>query len=639
MNLELRSIHASFAFMSYSPIPDVQLDWRKKMSRFARSSISGLSLILILGFQQIIMAQSTPPHVPIEWQTLAEKTDYRETPRYDETISYSRKLASASPLLRFKSFGFSGEGRELPLLVAASGNTFTPAAARKAGKAVILIQACIHAGESDGKDAGLALLRDIAITKSRAQLLDRTVILFIPIYNTDGHERFGPFNRLNQNGPAKMGWRVTSANLNLNRDYMKADAPETRAWLKLWTEWNPDLLIDCHVTDGADFQYNITYIYEHQEHAPKPILEWMREAFDGRIFPATESTGNLLAQYMTFRDNRDLAKGIDGFVMPPRFSTGYTTIRNRPGLTIETHMLKDYRTRVRGTYDLLRFTLEELNRNTEKLLRAVRVADEQTVKAGQSYDAASRYPLQIQITDKPRTFRFKGVESKTEESEVSGTSRVIFGAKPLEVSIPFYDEGRVKAAVAPPLYYIVPPQWKDVIGVMAAHGLKLQRLLEPATLEVESYRFSNVKFAAGPFEGRIVPGEMTRENVRERRTFPAGSVLVRVAQPAGNVAIHLLEPDGPDSFLAWGFFNAIFEQKEYGEDYILEKLAREMLAKDEKLKREFERKLSSDPKFASNPSARLNFFYERSPYWDKQMNLYPVGRITAPLNIKVADYK
>jgi murein tripeptide amidase MpaA len=609
------------------------------MLRFAVSLIRLFCLLTLLGFQQIIMAQSTPPPIPPEWQTHAEKTDYRETPRYDETISYSRRLASASPLIRFQSFGSSGEGRDLPLLIAASNNTFTPQAARKAGKAVIMIQACIHSGESDGKDAGLALLRDIAITKTRPDLLDHVVILFIPIYNTDGHERFGPFNRINQNGPAEMGWRATTANLNLNRDYMKADAPETRAWLKLWTEWNPDLLIDCHVTDGADFQYNITYIYEHHEHASAPVLSWMRDAFDQRIFPATESTGNLLAQYMTFRDNRDLAKGIDGFVMPPRFSTGYTTIRNRPGITIETHMLKDYRNRVRGTYDLLRFTLEEVNRSPEKLLRAVREADEQTIRAGQQYDAARRYPLQIQLTDKARTVQFKGVESRTEQSEVSGATRVVFGTKPVEVSIPFYDESRVAASVAPPLYYIVPPQWREVIGVLAAHGLQMKRLAAPATIEVESYRFKNVKFAASPFEGRIVPSDITHETVRESRLYPAGSIVVAVAQPAGNVAMHLLEPDGPDSFIAWGFFNAIFEQKEYGEDYMLEKLAREMLAKDEKLKREFEQKLASDPKFAASPTARLNFFYERSPYWDKQMNLYPVGRVTLPLKVTLIDYR
>lgn len=608
------------------------------MPRFAAPLAGALLLAAHLYFGNTAMAQNNRQGLPDGWKTHAEETSYRETPRYDETVAYSRKLDAASPLIRYESFGTSGEGRPLPLLIAATGNTFTPQSARAAGKVVLLVQACIHPGEPDGKDAGLALLRDIAITKSRPGLLDRAVLLFIPIYNVDGHERFGPYNRINQNGPAEMGWRGTSTNLNLNRDYMKADAPETRAWLKLWTLWSPDLLIDCHVTDGADFQYNMTYIYEHQQHMPAPVLAWIRDAFDKRIFPATEAAGNLLAQYMTFRDNRDMSKGIDGFIMPPRFSTGYTTIRNRPGVTLETHMLKDYGNRVKGTYDLLRYTLEEVNRNPEKLLAAIREADEQTVREGKSYDPGRRYPLLVDITENPRQFLFKGVESRTEMSDVSGAMRVVFGTKPVDVTIPFYDEGKVVRSAAPPLYYLVPQQWKDVIDVLKAHGLRLQRLSAPATLEVETYRFGEVKFAPEPFEGRVRPGYKAAL-VKERRTFAAGTVVVPLAQPAGQVAIHLLEPDGPDSFVAWGFFNPIFEQKEYGEDYVLEKLARDMLARDEKLRREFEQKVASDPKFAASPEARLNFFYERSPYWDRQMNLYPVGRVTTRLEAGLSDYR
>ncbi len=583
------------------------------------------------------MAQSTTRAVPPEWQTHAEKTDYRETPRYAETIAYSRRLADASPLIRFESFGESAEGRSLPLLIAAQGGTFTPAAARRAGKAVVLVQACIHPGESDGKDAGLALLRDIAITKTEPRLLDKLVLLFIPIYNVDGHERFGPYNRINQDGPAEMGWRVTSTNLNLNRDYMKADTPETRAWLKLWTEWNPDLFIDCHVTDGADYRYVLTYQYEQHENVPASVLQWERAAFEGRIIPATERAGYLSAPYMEFRDNRDLMKGIDSFISPPRFSTGYTPIRNRPGLLIETHMLKPYRPRVLSTYALLRAALEEVNRDTESLLNAVRQADEQTVNAGRSFNQAQTYPLQLELTDKSRPFQLKAVESRTELSDVSGAVRVVFGTKPLDLIVPLYDETKVTAAVAPPLYYVVPVQWKSVIDVLAAHGLRLQRLATATTLEVESYRFSDVKWANSPFEGRVMPTYRTNP-VTERRTFPAGSVVVPLAQPAARVAIHLLEPQSPDSFVAWGFFNAIFEQKEGGEDYVLEKLAREMLAKDEKLRLEFEQRVATDPKFAASARDRLRFFYERSPYWDKQMNLYPVGRITSRLDAKLLNF-
>ncbi len=601
--------------------------------------LNGKLLCLVLLLMTIkAAAQNTPP-VPPEWRTHAELTNYRETPRYDDTIAYCRKLARATRTLRYTEFGRSGEGRALPLVIAASGGTFTPAAAQSAGKAVVLIQANIHAGETDGKDAGLALLRDMAVTKTVTGLLDRAVVLFVPIYNVDGHEQRSPYNRINQNGPAEMGWRANATNLNLNRDYMKADAPETRAWLRLWNEWQPDLFIDCHVTDGADFRYNVTYQYEAGANVPTPIADWWRTAFEARIVPATEAAGNLLSTYLVFRDNRDpVTKGVEGFISTPRFATGYTPLRNRPGLLIETHMLKDYRSRVKGTYDLLRAALEEVNRDPDSLRRAVRAADKQIVAEGQAYDPARKVALRLSFTDKSVPRLIKGVEFRTEQSDVSGTTRVIYGTKPYDYTVPFFNETRVATSVAPPLYYIVPPQWAHVIDVLAAHGLSMKRLAAPLELEVESYRFSEVRWGNSSFEGRVL---VTQKNqtVRERRTYAAGSVVVPLKQAAARVALHLLEPDAPDSLLAWGFFNPIFEQKEYGENYVVEKLAREMMAKDEKLRREFEARVASDPKFAANPYARLSFFYERSPYYIGKLNVYPVGRITTPLTARLVKFE
>lgn len=584
-------------------------------------------------------AQSLPPHVPPGWQTHAEKTDYRETPNYEDTLAYLRRLAGRSRLMRLTEFGRSGEGRPLPLVVAARGDSFTPASARKAGKLVLLVQANIHAGETDGKDAGLALLRDIALAGERAVLLDHVTLLFIPIYNVDGHERRSPYNRINQNGPAEMGWRANATNLNLNRDYMKADAPETRAWLKLWNAWDPDLFIDSHVTDGADYRYNVTYQYEQHQNVPEPLLGWMKASFDGRIVPATEAAGNLLAPYLTFRDNRDpVGKGIEGFIETPRFSTGYTPLRNRPGLLIETHMIKNYRARVRGTYDLLVATMEEMNRDPKSLRRVLRETDETITAEANTYDPARRVPLRLELTEKSVPFKFKGIEFRIDYSDVSGGERIVYGDKPLDLTVPYFNEARVTAAVAPPLYYVIPPQWKEVVGVLAAHGLRLHRLAQPLTLEVESYRFSEAKFAPSSFEGRVAV-TVKSSPLRERRTYAAGSVVVPMAQRASRVALHLLEPDAPDSFISWGFFNPIFEQKEYAETYVLERLAREMLARDEKLRREFEQKLAADPQFTKSTRARLNFFYERSPYLDAQLNLYPVGRVTVPIRAKLIDFE
>lgn len=580
------------------------------------------------------MNQESRPAVPSQWRTYAEQTDYRETAPYVETIAYAQRLASASPLLHFESFGRSGEGRELPLLIGAEGETFTPVAARAAGKAVVLIQACIHAGEPDGKDAGFALLRDIAITKTLPDLFKNVVVLFIPIYNTDGHERSSPYNRINQNGPADMGWRTTTSYQNLNRDYMKADTPETRAWLSLWNRWHPDLFIDCHVTDGADYQYNITYQFEHHEGIAPSVLAWEREVMNGKVFPAMEAEGNIVSWYLEFADNRDFSKGIRDFNGSPRFSTGYVPLRNRPGILIETHMIKDYKSRVVGTYDLLRFALAEVSKNPQKLLDAGRVADEEVLVRGSKFDPDHSYPIDFELTDEATPYNLRALSSRTEMSAVSGETRVVFGSEPLAITVPMYNAFRVHRAVVPPLAYIVPPQWQDAIAVLRAHGLTLRETSKPTTLEVESYRFTEVKWPPEPFEGRFMP-RVEAEPTRESRAFAAGSIVVSLKQTLAKVAINLLEPQAPDSLLAWGFFNAIFEQKEYGEHYVLETLAREMMEKDPGLRAEFQKKLSTDAVFAASPAARLEFFYKRSPYWDQQMNLYPVARITSQQDLEL----
>ena len=573
--------------------------------------------------------------VPSDWLTHAEKTNYQYTPNYADTIAYAKKLAEASSFIEYRTFGKSGQGRHLPLLIASESGAASPSGAHQANKAVVLIQACIHSGEPDGKDAGFALLRDVAITKTHAGLLKNVVLLFIPIYNTDGHERSTPFNRINQNGPAEMGWRTTSTYQNLNRDYMKADTPETRAWLRLWNEWQPDLFIDCHVTDGADYRSNITYHHEHHAGIDEGVLQWEREIFGQRVVPATEAAGNVISWYLEFIDNRDLTLGTRDFNGSPRFSTGYVPLRNRPAILIETHMLKDYRSRVIGTYDFLRSALEEVNRDPKRLIEVGIEADQRAIALGKN--GGNKYPVQFDLTDETTPFHLKATKNQTEQSDVSGDLRVIFGKEPIDLTIPMYQTFRIRTAIAPPVGYIVPVQWSDVIEVIREHGLKFKTLSKEAEFEVESYRFINVQWPAGPFEGRHMPS-FDVAVVNESRKFLPGSLVVPLAQPLAKLAMSLLEPQAPDSFTRWGFFNAIFEHKEYAEPYILESLAREMLAADPTLKKEFEEKLAADELFSASPAARLEFFYSKSPYWDQQMNLYPVGRLVQSLALSSDVY-
>jgi murein tripeptide amidase MpaA len=588
-------------------------------------------IFAVLGIMGV-NGQSKAGNIPVEWQTTAERTNYAKTSSYEEAVAYSKRLANASGgLIIYRAYGRSGEGRDLPLLIAAEAKTFTPEAVRKAGKGVVLIQAGIHAGEIDGKDAGLALLRDIAITKTQRALLKDVVILFEVIYNVDGHENSNPYMRINQNGPDEMGFRANATNLNLNRDYMKADAPETRSWLGLWNEWKPDVFIDCHVTDGADFQYNVTYEYAHFQEVSPAIKTWMDQHFDGNVVPKVEKEGNLLTHYVEFA-GREVTGGIATFIATPRFATGYTPLRNRAGLLIETHVYKPYESRVRGTYDVLRHFIEEIGQSKESLFEANQKADSETISRGKTYDASRQFPLQLSVTDKSTPLAFKGVEYKMEDSPISGGRRLAYGTKPLNITIPRFDEGKVTASVAPPLYYIVPPQYKDVIEVLKLHGVKFDTLRRPLTAEVESYKLTEPKWATASFENRVTL-TCKQTTVKETRMYRAGSILIPLDQEAANVAIHLLEPNGPDSFVYWGFFNSVFEQKEYGESYQIEKVAVKMLAEDPKLKAEFEAKLK-DETFAKNPRARLNFFYERSPYFlNQKVGVYPVGRITKPFAV------
>jgi len=602
-------------------------------------------LLLLLFLSAPAVAQKPPASQQVErdsWTTPAEQSDYRTTPRYDETMEYIRRVAAAAPRqVKLESFGKTPEGRDLWLVIVSKDGVFDPERVRRSGRAVMLIQNAIHAGEMDGKDACLALLREMVITRSQAKLLDNVVVLIIPIYNADGHERFGPHNRINQNGPAEMGWRTTAQNLNLNRDYMKADAPETRAFLQLFQRWLPDFFVDDHVTDGADYQYDTTYAFDYGPDVPPAIAGWMREAVQPYIEKSVSDAGHVIGEYVGVGEatpRTGLAVGHD----IPRFSTGYMVVQNRPGFLVEMHMLKDYRTRVTGNYELLRALLEVLNRDAAKIVAMNRAADEETVARGREAQSATyirkpdEFPLRLAAGDESVKFPYKGYRRTVALSEVSGGLWNQYTKEPESIEIPFRNQLQPTLSVPIPGAYIVPVQWEKVIEVLRAHGVRMLPTTAVWSAEVDAYRCTP-KWAERPFEGRHVLGGARSafaptpppecQAVREKLSFPAGSMVVPMDQRAAKVALHWLEPQGPDSAVYWGFFDAIFEQKEYGEPYVLEKLAREMMSKDPKLKAEFEEKVRTDREFAANPYGRLNWFYQRSPWWDPMLGLYPVGKV------------
>jgi murein tripeptide amidase MpaA len=593
--------------------------------------------IVLLTFLPLgIRAQAAP-----DWHTPAEASDYRATPEYAETIAYLERIAAAAPgQVRIENFGKTGEGRDLKIVIASKDGVFDPAAIHASGRVILLVQNSIHAGEMDGKDSCLALLRDIAITKTKAALLDHVVLIFIPVYNIDGHERRSAYNRINQNGPELAGWRGNASNLNLNRDYMKADAPETRAFLKMFHRWLPDFFVDDHVTDGMDYQYDMTFLIDETPDVAPATAKWIHETLTPKLDAQVNASGHKsFPTLINLNDDTDPAKGLSFNSNQPRFSTGYMILENRPGLLVELHMLKDYRTRVTGNYEILRALLEVMNRDAAKLIALNHEADQAAARLGAHPLGNEKFPLAIDGNGETTPVVFHGYQYTRALSELSGGMWIQYSHEPWNVSLPIAIGAKVTASTTPPAAYIVPPQWTRVIKVLAAHDLATRRTTVPWTGKVERYRCSGMQWQGPPFEGRhpIFPGEGAGAQpgrygqcalTTETMTFPAGSVVVPLDQRLSKVAIHWLEPEAPDSALRWGFFDSIFEQKEYGEGYVLERLARKNLAKDPALKAEFERRIQADPRFAASPDARLEFFYERSPWFlANHIGEYPVGRL------------
>jgi hypothetical protein len=565
-----------------------------------------------------------------DWTTPAEAAHFRTTPSYAETVAYLQRLQHAAPVvIRVETFGTTPEGRPMTVVIASGDGTFDPAAARAAHKAVVLVQAGIHPGEIEGKDAGLMLLRDIAIIRKYPHVLDHVVLVYIPVFSVDGHENSSPYHRINQNGPDSMGFRGQSQYLNLNRDYIKADAPEMLAWLKLWQKWQPDFLIDVHTTDGADYQYDLTWYTEDPHKLDPAVSDWQHDAIVNHAMPAYQKRGHLASIYLEFKDGTDPRKGIVNFGSGPRFSTGYAALQNRPALLIETHMLKPYANRVHAVYDLVELMLEQVNRDPTALLAATAKADADTI-AGAG-DANAEVSLTFKADPTSTSYTLKGFTFTLTHSDISNGEWIHYDpSQPTTYTIPNWNGLLPDVSIAPPAAYVVPLQWTQIIDKLDAHGIAYQRTSAPITIHATGYQLDDPHWADKSFEGHLMLRDFKLQTVTREVTLPAGSVIVPMDQRAANVAINLLEPQAPDSLLQWGFLNATFEAKEYGEPRVLEKLAREMMAKDPALKNAFEQKLHDDPAFAANSYARLHWFFLGSPWYAaQQVGAYPVLRLDA----------
>jgi len=563
------------------------------------------------GASRALMVPASDP-----WVTPSEATQFRKTPHYDETIAYLNRLVKASPNLKMISLGKSAEGRDVWMVIASKERAFTPDALRRTNKAIVLAQAGIHAGEIDGKDAGLMLLRDMTVRGTKRDLLDGANFLFVPIFNVDGHERFNRWFRINQRGPEEGGWRTNARNLNLNRDYVKADAEEMQAMIRALRTWQPDLYIDLHVTDGADYQYDVTFGWNSAAGYSPAISRWLDTNYRSSVDAGLREMGHIPGP-LIFTDD-PLAAGVALGQSDPRLSHGYGDARHIPSILVENHSLKPYDQRVLGMYVFLEHTLRTIARELAPLRTAIAT---ERARRPESVPLTWKVPADVQ----PQQVEILGVESRKTLSPITGDVQVEWLGKPVTTRAPMRVASEVTSSVKPPRAYWVPAAWQEVIAKLDLHGIAYERIAAPREVDVTMYRLSNPKHDTSQFEGHVRVTTTTTPEKRKER-FPAGSVRVSTDQPLGTLATLLLEPSSGDSFFQWGYFNSILAVTEYVEDYIMEPMAERMLAEDPKLAEEFRAKVESDAAFRGDSRARLWWFYQRTPFYDERARLYPVAR-------------
>jgi hypothetical protein len=570
-------------------------------------------------------------------RTRAETSGFQATGSYQETIDFLKQVAAHFPQMYLGFYGSSGEGRPLPFVVVSKEKAFTGRKAQRLPKPVVLIQNGIHAGEIEGKDASLILLRELAEGK-HPEIMDEVTLVIVPIYNVDGHERVSPYNRPNQNGPgAGMGFRTTSAGLDLNRDFLKLSSEEARSLVALITSWRPHLHVDDHVTDGVDMEWTLTWFYAEAPQIAAPVDAWMRAHLPAAL-AATEKDGFRTGPYVDLVDRNDPAKGFSSWVAQPRYSSGYLPLRNRPSVLVEMHSYKPYEQRVMGNRSFLLHLLGEVARDPEELTRAVAEAEEAEVALGRPDAAPSEIALVYEESKEADSIRFPVYAGEMKTSVVTGQPLYQFQrGKVNEITVPWFHKPRIAKTLPRPRGYLVLPGWPQIEQRLRWQALRVEKLTAPAELDVEAMRVANPKYAEAPYQGLTrVTADVTR--TPERRTIPAGALWVPADQPDFEVAVQLLEPDAADSLLSWGLLSTVFEQKEYMEPRVLEAWVAEKLKSDRQAAAAWNEALK-DEKFAADPLARYRWWFQRTPYLDPMVGLMPVFRAMKAPALKTLPWR
>jgi len=551
--------------------------------------------------------------------TRFERSGGKESPTYFEIIEWWKKLDAVSGKVKMLTMGPTDAGYPLHLVMVANNGDHHFTNIRKSNKRIIFINNGIHPGEPDGIDASMLLARDIVSNKIK--LPDNIVLAIIPVYNIGGCLNRSKHYRIDQNGPVEKGFRGNSQNLDLNRDFIKCDSKEARSFTEIFHLLDPDVFIDNHVSDGADYQHVMTLVSSQHNKLGGAMGTFMHDQFTPGIFSLMKEKGHHVVPYVnSFGDN--VENGWPAFWDGPRYSSGYATLWHTFAFVPETHMLKPYDQRVKATYDLMRSFIEFTNRNSEPI-RKLRLA------AKQATASAKEFPIDWTLDrSKFDSILYLGYASSRRTSEVSGLPVLYYDrSRPFEKKIPYYDRYKIEKTVSIPKAYVIPQGWWKVIELLKLNKVKMRPFAKDTLIDVEVYRIEDYKSAARPYEMHHPNSDVKISSTLAKMRVLKGDYYIPMDQVANRFLVETLEPQAEDSYFNWNFFDGILGQKEGYSGYAFEPIAADYLKNNPVLRSKLEERKSADTAFAKNARAQLNFVYQNSPYYEPDHLRYPVYRV------------
>lgn len=551
--------------------------------------------------------------------TRFEKSNGTETATYAETISFYHALDAQYSSVLMEEAGPTDTKHPLHVVYYAANGRFDINDWKAQRKTILLINNGIHPGEPDGIDASMMLLRDAAIGKTKVP--DNIVLAVIPVFNIGGALNRGCCSRANQAGPKEYGFRGNAQNLDLNRDFIKMDARETQSLVQLFHRLDPDLFIDNHVSDGADYQHVMTLLSTQTDKLGPVLGSYLRDTLEPALYAGMKKRGYELVPYVNRWDGSP-EKGWPQFLEGPRFASGFATLFGTFAFVPETHMLKPFKYRVEATYALM----ETFIATASSKAIQIRAAREE---ARQQIANATTLPLAWRLdTTHSTQVTLAGYETGYKKSEATTGDRLFYDRKrPFRKRVPFFDHYAAVDSAAVPRAYLLPQGWHRIAERLQAAGVEMQPIPRDTSIALTAYLIDDYKTGPRPYEGHYLHTGIRIKKLRQRLELRAGDWLIPTAQPARRYLVETLEPTAPDGFLAWGFFDAVLQQKEYFSDYVFEETAARMLRENPDLRQDFEEAKRTDAELAKDAERQLDWLYRHSPHYEDEHMRYPVFRV------------